>query len=56
MLNGHVCFFRKKSVVVSLWNKLATDLGEELLEMVDKSPIVAIKSLRVSDYQGNFNS
>nr|XP_043636606.1 replication protein A 70 kDa DNA-binding subunit B [Erigeron canadensis] len=42
----------KKTVVVSLWNTLATDLGQKLLDMADESPIVAIKSLRVSDFQG----
>ncbi|KAJ9560057.1 hypothetical protein OSB04_005217 [Centaurea solstitialis] len=42
----------KKTVVVSLWNVLATDIGQKLLDMVDESPIVAIKSLRVSDFQG----
>ncbi|XP_071729219.1 replication protein A 70 kDa DNA-binding subunit B-like [Rutidosis leptorrhynchoides] len=42
----------KKTVVVSLWNALATDLGQKLLEMADDSPIVAIKSLRVSDFSG----
>ncbi|KVH98484.1 Nucleic acid-binding, OB-fold [Cynara cardunculus var. scolymus] len=44
--------FRKKTVVVSLWNVLATDIGQKLLDMADESPIVAIKSLRVSDFQG----
>ncbi|KAI3685030.1 hypothetical protein L6452_34261 [Arctium lappa] len=42
----------KKTVVVSLWNVLATDIGQKLLDMADESPIVAIKSLRVSDFQG----
>ncbi|RDX97660.1 Replication protein A 70 kDa DNA-binding subunit B, partial [Mucuna pruriens] len=42
----------KKTVVVSLWNDLATNTGQELLDMVDKSPVVAIKSLRVGDFQG----
>ncbi|KAL8252704.1 hypothetical protein R6Q59_036397 [Mikania micrantha] len=42
----------KKTVVVSLWGGLATDLGQKLLDMADDSPIVAIKSLRVSDFQG----
>ncbi|KAG2553805.1 hypothetical protein PVAP13_9KG623000 [Panicum virgatum] len=41
-----------KTVSVSLWNDLATTTGEELLDMVDSSPIIAIKSLRVSDFQG----
>ncbi|XAR63809.1 hypothetical protein NMG60_11023902 [Bertholletia excelsa] len=42
----------KKTVVVSLWNDLATNVGQELLDMSDNSPIVAIKSLRVGDFQG----
>ncbi|KAK1427233.1 hypothetical protein QVD17_15916 [Tagetes erecta] len=42
----------KKTVVISLWNALATDLGQKLLDMADESPVVAIKSLRVSDFQG----
>ncbi|KAL1373199.1 replication protein A 70 kDa DNA-binding subunit B [Arachis hypogaea] len=42
----------KKTVVVSLWNDLATNIGQELLDMADKSPVVAIKSLRVGDFQG----
>lgn len=45
--------FRKKTVVVSLWNELATTVGQELLDSVDQSPIVAIKSLKVGDFQGN---
>lgn len=44
---------RKKTVVVSLWNELATGVGQELLDTVDKSPIVAIKSLKAGDFQGN---
>ncbi|XP_073016639.1 replication protein A 70 kDa DNA-binding subunit B-like [Primulina eburnea] len=42
----------KKTVVVSLWNDLATNVGQELLDIADKSPIVAIKSLKVGDFQG----
>ncbi|CAH8312792.1 unnamed protein product [Eruca vesicaria subsp. sativa] len=42
----------KKTVVVSLWNDLATGLGQELLDMADKYPIIAIKSLKVGDFQG----
>ncbi|KAJ1421800.1 hypothetical protein SESBI_13438 [Sesbania bispinosa] len=42
----------KKTVVVSLWNELATNIGQELLDIADKSPVVAIKSLRVGDFQG----
>lgn len=44
---------RKKIVVVSLWNELATTVGQELLDSADQSPIVAIKSLKVGDFQGN---
>ncbi|GMI78170.1 ARABIDOPSIS THALIANA RPA70-KDA SUBUNIT B, RPA70-kDa subunit B, Replication Protein A 1B [Hibiscus trionum] len=42
----------KKTVVVSLWNELANTVGQELFDLADKSPIVAIKSLKVSDFQG----
>ncbi|KAA8542553.1 hypothetical protein F0562_023705 [Nyssa sinensis] len=42
----------KKTVVVSLWNDLATNVGQELLDIADKSPIIAIKSLKVGDFQG----
>ncbi|KFK27878.1 hypothetical protein AALP_AA8G440900 [Arabis alpina] len=42
----------KKTVVVSLWNDLATGIGQELLDMADKSPVIAIKSLKVGDFQG----
>lgn len=42
----------KKTVVVSLWNDLATGLGQELLDMADKHPVIAIKSLKVGDFQG----
>ncbi|KAI4303759.1 hypothetical protein MLD38_039355 [Melastoma candidum] len=42
----------KRTVTVSLWNDLATNIGKELLDNADKSPIVAIKSLRVGDFQG----
>ncbi|TVU47936.1 hypothetical protein EJB05_07554 [Eragrostis curvula] len=41
-----------KTVTVSLWNDLSTTTGQELLDMVDSSPVIAIKSLKVSDYQG----
>lgn len=44
---------RRKTVVVSLWNELATSTGQELLDNVDKSPVIAIKSLRVGDFQGS---
>ncbi|KAJ8752723.1 hypothetical protein K2173_007033 [Erythroxylum novogranatense] len=42
----------KKTVVVSLWNDLATNVGQELLDIADKSPVIAIKSLKVGDFQG----
>ncbi|KAK9116008.1 hypothetical protein Sjap_014955 [Stephania japonica] len=42
----------KKTVVVSLWNDLATGVGQELLDIADSFPVVAIKSLKVGDFQG----
>lgn len=42
-------------MTVSLWNELATNVGQELLDNADKSPIVAIKSLKVGDFQGIIN-
>jgi len=42
----------RKTVVVSLWNDLATGIGQELLDMADQSPVIAIKSLKVGDFQG----
>lgn len=39
--------------MVSLWNDLATSVGQELLDIADQSPVVAIKSLRVGDFQGS---
>ncbi|KAL4281325.1 hypothetical protein GQ457_03G017910 [Hibiscus cannabinus] len=42
----------KKTVVVSLWNELANNVGQELFDLADKFPVVAIKSLKVSDFQG----
>ncbi|OMP08017.1 Nucleic acid binding, tRNA/helicase-type [Corchorus olitorius] len=42
----------KRTVVVSLWNELANTVGQELFDIADKSPIVAIKSLKVGDFQG----
>lgn len=44
--------YRNKTVTISLWNDLATTVGEELLDMVDSAPIIAVKSLKVSDFQG----
>ncbi|XP_006649629.1 replication protein A 70 kDa DNA-binding subunit B [Oryza brachyantha] len=41
-----------KTVTISLWNDLATTTGQELLDMVDSAPIVAIKCMKVSDFQG----
>ncbi|KEH32029.1 replication factor-A carboxy-terminal domain protein [Medicago truncatula] len=42
----------KKTVVVTLWGDLATNIGNELLEIADKSPVVAIKSVKVWDFGG----
>ncbi|VFQ74982.1 unnamed protein product [Cuscuta campestris] len=42
----------KKTVVVSLWGDLATNVGQELLDVAYTSPVVAIKSLKVGDFQG----
>ncbi|KAJ6795411.1 replication protein A 70 kDa DNA-binding subunit B [Iris pallida] len=42
----------KNTVVVSLWNEHATEIGQQLLDMVDTAPVVAIKSLKVGDFQG----
>ncbi|GAB2211897.1 hypothetical protein Droror1_Dr00025236 [Drosera rotundifolia] len=42
----------KKTVVVSLWNDLATTVGQELLDIADRSPVIAIKSLKVGDFSG----
>lgn len=54
LLNANLCpNFRNKTVVVSLWNDLATGVGQELLDIADSSPVVAIKSLKVGDYQGS---
>ncbi|KAL7223112.1 hypothetical protein ACSBR1_024732 [Camellia fascicularis] len=47
-----MAYYMKKTVVVSLWNDLATNIEQELLDISDKSPIVAIKSLKVGDFQG----
>ncbi|KAG6474057.1 hypothetical protein ZIOFF_067981 [Zingiber officinale] len=44
-----------KTVTVSLWNELATDVGQDLLDMVHTSPVVAIKCLRVGDFQGGIS-
>ncbi|KAF8408394.1 hypothetical protein HHK36_007544 [Tetracentron sinense] len=42
----------KKTVVISLWNDHATNIGQELLDISETSPIVALKSLKVGDFQG----
>ncbi|KAJ8643813.1 hypothetical protein MRB53_005561 [Persea americana] len=42
----------KKTVTVSLWSDLATNIGQELMEKVDTAPIVALKCLKVGDFQG----
>ena len=39
--------------MVSLWSDHATTVGQELLDNADKFPIVAIKSLKVGDFQGS---
>eukprot|EP01018_Ginkgo_biloba_P010292 Gb_17349 [translate_table: standard] len=44
----------KKTVVVSLWNDLAKKEGQELLDIVESGPIVAVRSVKVSDFQGMF--
>lgn len=38
--------------MISLWNDLATTVGQELLDIADQSPIIALKYLRVGDFQG----
>ncbi|KAL0812860.1 LOW QUALITY PROTEIN: hypothetical protein Bca101_069303 [Brassica carinata] len=35
----------------SLWNDLATDLGQQLLDMADKYHVIANKSLKVGDFK-----
>lgn len=45
--------FRNKTVVISLWNDLAINVGQELLDIADSSPVVALKSLKVGEFQGN---
>ncbi|KAH7366539.1 hypothetical protein KP509_18G083500 [Ceratopteris richardii] len=42
----------KKTVTVTLWGDLATNQGEKLSSVVDESPVVLIKKVRVSDFQG----
>ncbi|KAJ9562777.1 hypothetical protein OSB04_007937, partial [Centaurea solstitialis] len=42
----------KTSVVVCLWNDLATSVGQQLFDMEDTSPIVAIKSVKVGEFKG----
>lgn len=41
--------------MISLWNDLATTVGQELLDIADQSPIIAVKYLRVGDFQGTTN-
>lgn len=41
-----------KTVNVAFWGELAMKVGSELMEMVDKAPIVAITCVRVGDFQG----
>ncbi|GAB2223246.1 hypothetical protein Droror1_Dr00017384, partial [Drosera rotundifolia] len=40
----------KKTLVVCLWNDLAKPVGQELLDIADRSPVIAIKSLKVGDF------
>jgi len=42
----------KKTVVVTSLGDLATNIGEELLDISDKSPVVAIKFVKVWDFWG----
>ncbi|KAK8955109.1 hypothetical protein KSP39_PZI001884 [Platanthera zijinensis] len=44
----------KSSITVSAssWNDLATTTGQELLDLVDKAPVIAINALKVGDFQG----
>ncbi|XP_054807507.1 replication protein A 70 kDa DNA-binding subunit B [Prosopis cineraria] len=42
----------KKTVIVSLWNENAINVGQELSDLAGNSPLVAIKSLKVGDFQG----
>lgn len=37
---------------MSLWNDLATTTGQELLDLVDTAPVVAIRAVKVGDFQG----
>ncbi|RZC85835.1 hypothetical protein C5167_026511 [Papaver somniferum] len=46
---------KNKTIVVSLWNGLATTMGQELLDVLDSDLIMAIKSLKVGDLQGDTN-
>lgn len=41
--------------MISLWNDLATTVGQELLDIADQSPIIAVKYLRAGDFQGTAN-
>ncbi|KAI3879252.1 hypothetical protein MKX03_013449, partial [Papaver bracteatum] len=41
-----------KNVVISLWNDLASTMVQEFLDVVDSNLIVAIKCLKVGDFQG----
>ncbi|XP_057871294.2 replication protein A 70 kDa DNA-binding subunit B [Cryptomeria japonica] len=42
----------KKTVTLSLWNDLAKKEGQELLDIVDSGPVIAVKGIRVGDYAG----
>jgi len=42
----------QKTVVVSLWNNMAMNEGATLSNTVNDSPVLMVKSLRASDFQG----
>ncbi|CAN0890906.1 Replication protein A 70 kDa DNA-binding subunit B, partial [Linum grandiflorum] len=42
----------KKTAVVELWNELATGTGQELLDIAGTNPVVAVKALKVGDFEG----
>lgn len=52
LITENAIFCRMKTVTVSLWSDHATNIGQELMEKVDTAPIVALKCLKVGDFQG----
>ncbi|KAH9322348.1 hypothetical protein KI387_016987, partial [Taxus chinensis] len=42
----------KKTVSLSLWNNLAKKEGQELLDIVDSCPVIAVRAVRVGDFSG----